>query len=129
MVRAVQDGAEMHERELRGKLKQIEGALRFARDALPAGAPRDEVMRALRNVEPLLEAGVIRVVRDAKSMTRLKIAWKTQYCNCPACGERVRSGSPFWSHYNSRHAKRPFWLDESDWPKLFSEPFHPPPEQ
>lgn len=47
---------------------------------------------------------------------------------CPSCGLEMLSDE-FWTHYNTFHARRKWWLDEEDWaPMKMPGSYTPPPE-
>lgn len=64
---------------------------------------------------------------DERVDTRLKIVFGRKYAQCPGCGVSVKAGGPFWTHYNGKHARRPFWLNREDWPKMLEGPYTDPP--
>lgn len=65
---------------------------------------------------------------EAKSFTRLKIHFSGIEALCPACGMQCRAGAAWWSHYNAKHAKRPWWLNREDWGRMLKEPYRSPPD-
>ena len=67
-------------------------------------------------------------VAHKKRYARLRIKFNGRKTRCPACNRLVGSGGPFWTHYSSKHAVRPFWLNRADWVKMLKGPYKPPPD-
>lgn len=68
------------------------------------------------------------VMDDQVKFVRLSLNFSSTTVACPSCGLKVKSGAAWWSHYNSAHAVRPFWLNRDDWGKMVAEPWQAPPE-
>lgn len=92
-------------------------------------------MFEFEGLEPMAYRQVARMARsvvlvgEAPPLTHLTIQFGRSKVRCPACRREVSVGSPFWGHYNGNHARRPFWLNSEDWPKMLKGPYVPPPEQ
>lgn len=69
-----------------------------------------------------------RLLRKPKRKRRrhLALSWSGGKAVCPACGFVTAPGNAFWMHYNAAHAETPYWLNRSDWHKLFDSPYEGP---